>query len=82
MDKGLSAWVRLGSLVALIVAATLWITSMFHAIDTRLISIEAAGRDRWTAQDMTIWSLRLDKDNDSLSVPDVSRVIQDRSKHP
>lgn len=82
MDKGLPLWLRMSAVIGLVVAATLWITSSLHDIDTRLIAIEAGISDRWTSQHMTVWALRLGKDNAALAVPDVSRVIHDRSSNP
>jgi len=41
----------------------------FTGIEKRLISIEAAGEDRWSKRDMRTWAAELHAENPELKVP-------------
>lgn len=64
--------------VAAMVSAVWWLSSTLHAVDSRLIRIEAQTRARWTAQDMKVWSTQLDGLNPTIDVPDPWRVVDHR----
>lgn len=68
------------SVVGLAIVSTFWISGQLHNIDARLTNIEQSTVNRWTSQDMEIWSLRLQlKNAGKIDVPDTSDIVRSRN---
>jgi len=81
-NTGVSLGIILMGLMILggLVANYLQINEKFHQIDSRLLAIERGTSDRWTRQDMQVWSLKLEKENREqlLVVPDPDAISRAR----
>jgi hypothetical protein len=79
MQNGNSAWFgplgQLVTIVATIVAGAVAVSMQLHAIDIRLVNLEAGVADRWTGSNQTIWSYELRESNTGLIVPDPRDVM-------
>lgn len=61
-----------------------WMYAQFDSLREEIrelkVSAHELGGNRWTAQDMEVFSLRLKLANSSLTVPDVSEIVARRQK--
>lgn len=78
MKNGLLGWVaNLLLFAGAVVGGAMWISNSMHAMEVRLVAIEAQGADRWTATDQYIWADRAGQALD-VELPDPLQVRRDR----
>lgn len=62
-----------------------WISGQFDALSAEIKDLKAATQqingNRWTAQDMEIYALRMEKNNPTLRVPDIGEIIKRREQN-
>lgn len=71
-------FLRSMGVLGMMVAAVWWLSSQLHAQELVILRIEQQTKGAWTAVDMKLWTVQLDKQNDGLSVPDPWQVIERR----
>lgn len=76
--NGKGGWlVNLVTLLGIAVGGVWWLSTELHALELRLVAIEAQGQDRWTATDQYIWSDRAGRAL-KVDLPDPLQVRRDR----
>lgn len=64
------------TLMGMLIGATLWLSMRFGDLERRIDRLDMSTANRWTAEDMQIWSLQLKTLNPSLEVPCPQEVVK------
>lgn len=66
------------TLILTIIAAVFWLDTRFDELEVRMMEIERSIGDRWTGNDMKLWTEMMQRQNQTLCIPDPWTITKHR----
>ena len=66
------------TLLLTIIAAVFWLDTRFDELEVRMMEIERSIGDRWTGNDMKLWTEMMQRKNPGHVIPDPWEIVKHR----